>query len=214
MTIPGLATLFIAMVFLAAIPSISVLTVITRSLSFGFFHGVVTTAGIITGDIIFILLAVYGLSLMASVLGPFFVAIKLLGGAYLVWLGVSLWRVGASPVSVKSGVKASWKESFFNGLLITLGDQKAVFFYVGFLPAFVDLDRLSVMETGLIVGGAIAALGSVKLTYAYLADRMSRLLKNNKATRFINTIASLVMLVTGLYLFVAALVPISRSIPL
>ncbi|MEL7067775.1 MAG: LysE family translocator [Cyanobacteria bacterium J06581_3] len=209
MTIPSLTALFVAMVFLAAIPSISVLTVITRSLSFGFFHGVMTTVGIITGDITFILLAVYGLALMASILGPFFVAMKLLGGAYLIWLGISLSRVSASPVRVKSVVKASWKESFLNGLLITLGDQKAVFFYVGFLPAFVELDRLSVVETGLIVGCAIAAFGGVKLTYAYLADRMSLLLQNNKATGFINTVASLVMLVTGLYLLIAAFMPMS-----
>lgn len=89
-------------------------------------------------------------------------------------------------------------------MLITLGDQKAVFFYVGFLPAFADLDSLSVMETGMIVGCAIAVLGSVKLIFAYMADRMSRLLRNSQAQKVINTVASLVMLVTGIYLIVAA----------
>lgn len=205
MTIPNLAALFIAMVFLAAIPSISVLTVLTRSLSFGFWQGVMTTAGIATGDVIFILLAVYGLSLMASVLGPFFVAIKLAGSAYLIWLGVGLWRAKASPVSVKKAGKASSMASFLNGVLITLGDQKAVFFYVGFLPAFVDLNSLSVMDTGLIVGCSIISVGGVKLLYVYMADKMSFLLRNSQTKKRINTVVSLVMLTTGLYLIAAAL---------
>lgn len=192
------------MVFLAAIPSISVLTVITRSLSFGFFHGVMTTLGIATGDIIFIVLAVYGLSLMATVLGPFFVAIKLVGGAYLIWLGMGLWRAKVSSVSVKAAGQASWIDSFLNGVLITLGDQKAVFFYVGFLPAFVEVDSLSVLDTGVIVGCAVVALGGVKLTYAYLADRMSLLLRNWHVQKVINAIASCVMLAVGAGLILAA----------
>lgn len=55
MTIPGLAALFIAMVFLAAIPSISVLTVITRSLSFGFFHNTIASlVMLVTGLYLFV----------------------------------------------------------------------------------------------------------------------------------------------------------------
>ncbi|MEM9149794.1 MAG: LysE family translocator [Cyanobacteria bacterium P01_F01_bin.3] len=204
MTISSFVALFVAMVSLAALPSISVLTVVTRSLSGGFFHGAIATAGIATGDGIFILLAVYGLSLMADVLGPFFLAIKWVGGAYLIWLGIGLWRAKAGPLSVKTVGKTSWTASFLNGLLITLGDQKAVFFYVVFLPAFVDLDQLSVMDTGMILMCAIAALGSVKLTYAYMADRMSLLLRNARVQKIINTAASVVMLATGLDLIFAA----------
>lgn len=91
-------------------------------------------------------------------------------------------------------------------MLITLGDQKVVFFYVGFLPAFVDLDRLLVMDAGVIVGCAIAAGGSVKLTYAYTADKMSRLLRSSRISRRMNVIASVIMLATGLYLITIAFV--------
>ena len=201
------------MIALAALPSISVLTVVTRSLAGGFFHGVVATAGIVTGDAIFILLAVYGLSLIANALGPFFFAIKLMGGLYLIWLGVSLYRASARslraqkvefPTAVE---KSTWTASFLNGLLITLGDQKAAFFYGVFLPAFVDLEQLSIVDTGLILICATAALGSVKLTYAYIADRMSLLLCNARIQTAINTAASAVMVATGIYLIVTATFP-------
>ena len=129
MTISSLVALFVAMASLAALPSMSVLTVITRSLSGGFLHGAVATAGIATGDALFILLAIYGLALMSKFLGPFFLAIKLGGGAYLIWLGVSLWRAKAGPIGIQAVRKTSLAASFLNGLLITLGDQKAVLFY-------------------------------------------------------------------------------------
>ena len=51
---------------------------------------------------------------------------------------------------------------------------------------------------------AIAALGSVKLTYAYMADRMSLLLRDAKIQKIIQTVASLVILTTGLYLLAVA----------
>jgi threonine/homoserine/homoserine lactone efflux protein len=51
-----------AMVILAAIPSVSVLAVVTRSATFGFIHGVFTSLGIVAGDIIFIVTATLAVS--------------------------------------------------------------------------------------------------------------------------------------------------------
>lgn len=79
--------LFSAMVILAGIPSVSVLAVIIRSATFGFVHGVLTSLGIVAGDIIFIMVAIGGLSLLARLMGNLFVLIKYLGGVYLIFLG-------------------------------------------------------------------------------------------------------------------------------
>ncbi|NJM63549.1 MAG: LysE family transporter, partial [Oscillatoriales cyanobacterium RU_3_3] len=78
MTLSSIGALFCAMTVLAAIPSISVLAVSTRSAAFGFIHGVFTTLGIVVGDIIFILIAILGLSLLAQKMGSLFFAIKYL----------------------------------------------------------------------------------------------------------------------------------------
>ena len=148
MTVQRLISLFFAMVLLAALPSTSVLTVVARSLSAGFWHGSVTALGIVTGDIVFILFAVYGLAVLATKLVSVFVVIKCVGSAYLITLGVSLWRANATAIKINGVEKPSWISSFLTGLLITLGDQKAVLFYIGFLPAFVDLANLTVTDTG------------------------------------------------------------------
>ena len=70
---PGsIAALFGSMMVLAFIPGISVLVVSARSAASGFTHGVFTTIGIVTGDIIFIILAIYGLSVLAEFMGSRF----------------------------------------------------------------------------------------------------------------------------------------------
>ena len=91
-TINGTLALFTAMAVLAAVPSTSVLVVSARSASSGFRHGALTAAGIVLGDIVFILLAVFGLALLVEVMGPAFVLVKYAGGAYLLWLGAMIWR--------------------------------------------------------------------------------------------------------------------------
>ena len=60
------------------------------------------------------------------------------------------------------------------GLLVTLGDQKAVVFYLGFLPAFIELGTLSHPDIGAVLASAVLAVGGVKLGYAYAAPFRAR----------------------------------------
>ena len=199
MTLSNIIALFGAMLVLAALPSLSVLTVVTRAISSGLLHGVLTALGIVVGDIVFILVAIYGLSMIAST-GGLFMVVKYLGGAYLVWLGVGLWRARAQAMEIETVQKSSGLSSFLAGLLLTLGDQKAILFYMGFLPAFVDLSALSLGDTGVIIAIATLTVGGVKLAYAYLADRARFLFQNQRPRQLINRIAGSIMVLTGLYL--------------
>jgi threonine/homoserine/homoserine lactone efflux protein len=124
------------MVMGALVPSVSVLAVSARSAAFGFAHGVLTSVGIVVGDVVFILIAIYGLSVLADLMGSHFALIKYLGGAYLIWLGITLWRSRPKAEGVEENSKTSMPSSFLTGLLITLADQKAILFYFGFLPCF------------------------------------------------------------------------------
>jgi hypothetical protein len=91
-TLNNSIALFAAMAVLAAVPSISVLTVTTRSVSFGFVHGAFTAMGVVAGDLLFILMALFGLAFLAEAMGSTFFLVKYLGGAYLIWLGIGLWK--------------------------------------------------------------------------------------------------------------------------
>lgn len=203
MTLSSLFALFIAMVILAAIPSVSVLAVSTRSAMSGFIHGVFTTLGIVLGDILFIILAIWGLSFLAETMGHLFVFINYIGGIYLIGLGIGLYRSQAKELQATEVAKSSLLSSFLTGLLITLGDQKATLFYLGFFPAFLDVSQISYVDTGIIIAIAIAAVGSVKLVYAWMANR-ARLLIRSTVQRRLNRLAGSVLIVIGIVLIARA----------
>lgn len=189
------------MLVLASIPSVSVLAVAARAAAFGFSHGLFATLGIIAADIIFILIAVYGLVVIAEVMGEHFAWIKYLGAVYLIWLGVSLWRTDFRSRHAETPPQSSRKSSFMTGLLITLGDQKAILFYLGFFPAFFDLSSLRPADTLILILLACVAIGGPKLVYAWLADRASLVFKNSGAVRGLNLLAASVMITVGVVLF-------------
>lgn len=201
MTFSSTVALFSAMIVLALIPSISVLAVSTRSATSGFIHGVFTTLGIVLGDIIFIIIAIWGLSFLAETVGELFSLIKYLGGAYLIWLGIKLCKSPVQSIEMKKTAQSSLWSSFLTGLLITLGDQKATLFYLGFFPAFLDISEVSYWDMSIIIAITIAAVGSVKLGYAFMAHR-ARLLISSKARKRINVAAGGVTIAVGIFLMI------------
>jgi len=188
------------MIVLAIVPSVSVLTVTARAAAFGFSHGLFTTLGIVVADILFILVAVYGLALIAAMMGDQFRLIQYIGAIYLIWLGVTLWRADARARSSDSIRQSTWWSSFLAGLLITLGDQKAILFYLGFFPAFIDLSVMTPADTLIIVLIATLAVGGAKLVYAFLADRASLMFKDSRALNGINILAACIMIAVGVAL--------------
>lgn len=200
MTLNSIAALFGTLLVLASIPSVSVLAVSARSAAYGFMHGVFTATGIVVGDIIFILLAILGLSVLAETLGSLFMLVKYLGGAYLIWLGMALWRSKPRVVETETLVKSSLLSSFLTGLLITLGDLKAILFYLGFFPAFLDLSAISYLDTGMIIVIAIVAVGGPKLAYAYMANRAGLIFKSARVNKGINIAAGSIIIGVGVLL--------------
>ena len=81
------ALLFLVMLTLALIPGSSVALVVTRSVAHGVPNGISVSLGIVVGDLIFILLAILGLSVIAETMGWLFLTIKYIGATYLIWLG-------------------------------------------------------------------------------------------------------------------------------
>ncbi len=202
MTLTAVAAMFSAMVVLAIIPDASALAVAARSIASGFKHGVVVIAGIIAGDLVFILLAVFGLSAIAETMEDLFDVIKYLSAAYLVFMGLLLWKAKPKEIELEGVDEISWRSNFLCGLLITLGDPKAILFYLSFLPAFIDLSAARFNDVVIIVITAISALCCTKLPYAFMADRSRALFRSTKAKRTINLVAASVMFITALCLIV------------
>ncbi|MCF8473227.1 MAG: LysE family translocator [Emcibacter sp.] len=197
MTYLTILTVSSALFLAALIPGPGVFATLARALASGFSHSALLVAGIIVGDLTFLMLAVFGLSAMAELMGGFFTIVKYLGGAYLIWLGIKLWRAKPTTTNIQGIVEKSWKANFFSGLFITLGNPKPIFFYLGLLPAFVDINGLTLIDITILAAIIIIVLSIVLLSYAYTASKSRHLFKSDKAIQIMNRAAGSVMITTG-----------------
>ena len=202
MTLSNMLALLGAMILLALTPDTSVIAVVARSLASGFSHGVVTIIGLLFGDFVFIIIAVYGLSAIAETMSSLFIVLKYLGGGYLIYLGLKLCQAKSKAVTVEEVNELSWLSNFLCGLFITISDPKAILFYISFLPAFLDLSNISRLDIGIIMLNATIAVGGVKLVYAYMADRARILFEKSKVNKAMNIAAGMAMMAIGVILIV------------
>lgn len=202
MTIGSLAALFGTMFALSITPGPSDFAVVARSLASGFRQGLIMTCGIIAGDFVLIAFAIYSLSEVAESMHSLFVVVKVVCGAYLIWMGVGSIKSQPTIRQLPAAKSSSGYSSFFSGLFITLGDPGAIVFYMGLLPAFVNLRTLSLTDTLTIMLMSAVVVSSVKLSEAYLVDRAKRLFENINLRKALNIIAGCALIGTGVVLLV------------
>src|SRR5690606_6811303 len=112
---------------------------------------------------------------------------KILGAAYLIWLGVKTWRSLARvpPMDVRdsANVSMSHGRSLLLGFVVTLGNPKAILFYGALLPTFVDVAALTLPDVAALAAVMTLVLFLVLGVYAWLAARAGRVVKSERALR-------------------------------
>lgn len=199
-------TLFGIMVALAALPSASVALVVVRAATLGIANGIAVSIGIVLGDLVFILLAIFGLAVVAETMGAVFVFIKYLGAFYLLWQGLALLR-SRRPTTIaleKPVAKCNLIASFLAGFMLTLGDIKAIVFYVSLFPVFIDLAALHVSDVLTIIAVMIVGVGGVKVVYAFSARKVTLLARRHRLENVTRKTAGCFLVGAGGYLIVKA----------
>ncbi len=150
--------LFIAASLLLIVtPGQDMLLVMSRSLAQGAAAGVATAAGVSVGLVGHTLLATLGLGAVLRASEWLFVVLKLVGAAYLVYLGVTLLRTRRTELPGSSTSNRSLGRLFIDGAFSNVSNPKIAIFYFAFLPQFVSPGAqhptLSVFALGLLFAG-------------------------------------------------------------
>ena len=197
MSLPSILGFSMAMLILAASPGPGVFATVARSLTSGFKKTLPLICGIILGDICYLLFAIFGLSFIAQAMGEVFMAVKLLGGAYLIILGIKIWRSDPTINIQKNLQPVTPGKNFLTGLLITLSNPKVIIFYCGFLPTFVHLETLETQDIVIISALVTTVLATVLCGYSFAAGRTRDLFTGSTALRNLNRTAGSVMAIAG-----------------
>lgn len=196
-------TFFGIMLALAALPGSSVALVVTRSAVGGVRSGLAVAAGIVLADLLFVSLVMLGLTVLAETLGGLFTVVKYLAAGYLLWLGVSLLRQAPAMDAAKAMPESSSMQlasSFLAGLLLTLADIKALFFYLSLFPLVMDVQAIQPVDMLAVWLITLVTVGGIKVAYALSAARIARLPVNQRLALAARRTAGGLMIGSGVYL--------------
>ena len=176
------------------------LALMARGMSGGFPAAWPLALGVAVGDILWPLLAVLGVTWVASTFDGLMVALKYVAVVMFAVMGFLLIRHADRTIAADSRLTrpGAWA-GFMAGLAVILGNPKAILFYMGMLPGFFDLTVVTPFDiAAILIISFLVPLGG-NLTMALFIDRVRRLLASSAALRRTNIGSGvLLILVAGL----------------
>jgi threonine/homoserine/homoserine lactone efflux protein len=190
-----------ASAILLAIPGPTVLLVISYALGHGRKVALATVAGVTLGDFTAMTASMLGLGALLATSATIFTLLKWLGAAYLIYLGIKLWRAPVAVGEGADGLAVLRKEKpgriFAHAYLVTALNPKSLIFFVAFLPQFLDANgpvavQLAIFEiTFLVLATANASL------YALLAAMARQQISKPPVQRIVNRTGGSLMIGAG-----------------
>jgi homoserine/homoserine lactone efflux protein len=164
----------VAALGLSLTPGPNSLLVLTHGALHGHRRTLFTVAGGAVGFVALIALSMLGIGALLKASVHALLVLKLLGGAYLIWLGIQLWRAPAIHLCSNADVphRARGSDMFRQGLLTAVSNPKALLFYGAFLPQFIDPARDLLTQFIVMATVFVAVEILVEYLLALLAHRI------------------------------------------
>lgn len=169
-----------------AIPGPTILLVISYALSHGRKSAGATVAGVALGDFTAMTASMLGLGALLAASAALFTVLKWVGGAYLIYLGIKLWRAPVGEQAEAQTNEARPLRIFLHAYAVTALNPKSIVFFVAFLPQFLIssqplLPQMILFEVTFL---ALAILNAA--SYALIAAGARRTIRKPSVQRIVN----------------------------
>ena len=193
-----LALLLIILVFVVS-PGPGTLAVFGKSMQQGFIAAFFLSFGLILGDITYLVAVILSLDFFSNTIASYMDQVKIVGGMYLIYLGIESWRSGSFKIKKNISKKGNFAE-FVTGYLISMANPKVMVFYIAILPNFINLKNLSLLIASEIIIitflGLMAGISVINLG----ASKIKNKLEGSDSNAYINRIVGSIMMVAGIWL--------------
>lgn len=191
-TLTEIALYALALAILVFTPGPVVVATIAKTLASGMRSALPLAAGVSLVDMIWPTLAILGLSALVEAHAGAFQILRYAGGAILVWMGWRLIRRAREGVDTQPDPalirRTAW-QGFMAGVLVNIGNPKAIVFFIGLLPTLFDLRALTAVDIAIIVAMSAAVPFLGNLVWAAAAHRARRLLGSTRAVRRVDQLS-------------------------
>ena len=157
--LPVLLAFAVATVVLAITPGPDMALQLSRAINYGRAHGLAAMFGAMAGIMVHTSLVAFGISVLIIAAPPLFLALKIAGAVYLLWLAYqAIVHGGGLRIAEAARKPPTVWQSFATGLGINLLNPKVVLFFVTFLPQFVDAQDPAVTGKLFFLGAEFVVL--------------------------------------------------------
>lgn len=189
-----------AAAIILVIPGPTILLVVSYALGYGRKTAAVTAGGVALGDLTAMTASMLGLGALLATSAELFTVLRWIGGAYLVYLGIKLWRapIQTGPISDNDNLpERKPNRIFLHAFMVTALNPKSIVFFVSFVPQFLDkrapfLPQMAVMEITFVTLATLNAL-----VYAFAADRARDFIRRAKVQRTVNRTGGALLISAG-----------------
>ena len=180
-------TYFIATIILSLSPGPGVFSSISSGLHHGFRLGVWNGVGMQAANVILVAIVALGLGAILIASETLFTAVKWLGVAYLIYLGVVTWRAPARGFEDDrdDNARTAW-EVFLRGFFVNLTNPKGIIFFAAIFPQFIDVARPQLPQYAILAGTTFAVDVVVMGGYTALAAKVLRVMRDPGHLRWVN----------------------------
>ncbi|WP_020594385.1 LysE family translocator [Kiloniella laminariae] len=184
----------------AASPGPDIAALLAKALSEGMVVSLRLAFGMVLGKLVLLSAALLGLVAIVEILGPFFIALKIIGGGYLVWLGVKTWRNSGKELSASIAVvKGRWLGGdIVLGVVMSLSNPMAIVFYLAVLPGLLDIASIEILDYLMLCGIVFVVMSVVALIYGGAAAGMRRVFTSGDSKRRIDRTSGGMMVMAGM----------------
>ena len=192
-----LAYTFVTATFLL-IPGPTILLVISYSLIRGRQAVFALLLGVGLGDIVAMILSFIGVGLMLQTVTIAFQFLKWIGAAYLIWLGIRMWRSASESTELAAITDNKvWHAIMANAFVITALNPKSIVFFLAFLPQFINSEKPFITQS-LILGSTFLILAIISvLFYSMLASFTGQQMQLSLIHRWTNRIGGSLLIGAG-----------------
>lgn len=194
---------FIATVAISLSPGPGAIAAMSAGLNHGFRHGQVIAFGLALGVWTQLLVVGVGLGALLATSATAFSAVKWLGVAYLVWLGIAQWRSPSAPISASAdaaNAACSRTSLFLRGWTVNALNPKGTVFLLAVMPQFINPAH-PLLAQYLAIGATFGVVEfSVMSGYVGLASRVLRLLRTPRQIRWMNRSFGSLFVAAGIFL--------------